>query len=245
MDRLRLETGALGQALGGAAGRGAHRDRDRLGDQDLEQRVDQRGLANAGAAGNDHHFGDECGPERCLLAVGKRQPVGLALAADVASQPVGVLRDQLNRIGAIGLVDAHRARGADAVAVQEQHDLADHLLLGPAPDDPLGTLRADPGHLTQAARFLLDDVEHGFAEGANQLPRVDRPDTADHAGAEIFLDPLDRGRRRGFEERRPELDAARAIVDPGPARLHELTGRGHRSMAKDGDQVALAAGFYL
>jgi hypothetical protein len=63
----------LGQALGGAAGRGAQRDRDRLGDQDLEQRVDQRGLPNAGAAGDDHHLGDECDPERCLLAVGKRQ----------------------------------------------------------------------------------------------------------------------------------------------------------------------------
>ena len=73
MDRLRLEAGALGQALGGAAGRGAERDRDRLGDQDLEQRVDQRGLADAGAAGDDHHLGDECDPERCLLAVGKRQ----------------------------------------------------------------------------------------------------------------------------------------------------------------------------
>ena len=36
VDRLRLEAGALGQALGGAAGRGAQRDRDRLGDQDLQ-----------------------------------------------------------------------------------------------------------------------------------------------------------------------------------------------------------------
>ncbi len=73
MDRLRLEAGALGQALGGAAGRGAERDRDGFGDQDLQQRVDERGLADAGPAGDDHHLGDERDPERCFLAVGKRQ----------------------------------------------------------------------------------------------------------------------------------------------------------------------------
>jgi hypothetical protein len=32
-------------------------------------------------------------------------------------------------------------------------------------------------------------------------------------------------------------------VDPGSARLDELAGRDHRSVAEDGDQVALAAGF--
>jgi hypothetical protein len=34
-----------------------------------------------------------------------------------------------------------------------------------------------------------------------------------------------------------------AVVDPGAIRLDELTGRDHRRMAKDGDQIALAAGF--
>ena len=199
-----------------------HRLGERVGDPGTD--ADQRGLLDA-ELGRDLVGGSE------------------ADAADVAGQPVRVLRDQLNRIGAVGLVDAHRARGADAIAVQEQHDLADHLLLGPAPDDPLGTLRADAGHLAQAARLLLDDFEHGLAEGADQLPRVDRPDAADHPGAEVFLDPLDRRRRRRLEERRPELDAVGAIVDPASARLHELAGRDHRRMAKDGDQVALTAGF--
>src|SRR6516225_1365113 len=35
----------------------------------------------------------------------------------------------------------------------------------------------------------------------------------------------------------------RAVIDPGPACLDELACRDHRRMAKDGDQVALAAGF--
>ena len=51
------------------------------------------------------------------------------------------------------------------MAVQEQHDLADHLLLRPATDDPLGPLGPDPGHLAQALGALLDRVEHALAEG--------------------------------------------------------------------------------
>ena len=121
-------------------------------------------------------------------------------AADVAGQPIRVLRDELNGVGTVGLVDAHRARGANAVAVQEQHDLADDLLLGPAGDDALRPLGADPCHLPQTARLLLDDVKNGIPECAHQLLRVDRPDAADHPGAEILFDPFDRRRGRGLEE---------------------------------------------
>jgi hypothetical protein len=34
-----------------------------------------------------------------------------------------------------------------------------------------------------------------------------------------------------------------AVVDPGPARLDELTGRNHRGVAENRDQVALPASF--
>ncbi len=71
-------------------------------------------------------------------------------AVDIAGQTVWVFRDRLNPIGAIDFSDAHRARGADAVAVQEQHDLADHLRLGRTGDDPFRPLWADP--LTSASR---------------------------------------------------------------------------------------------
>ena len=164
---------------------------------------------------------------------------------NVAGQAVGVLRDQLNSIGAVGLVDANRARGADAVAVQEQHDLANHLLLGPAPDNAFGALRTDPGHLAQAPRLLLDDVEHGFAKGAHEFLGIDGADATDHAGAEVFLGPFDRGWRRRLEKRGSELDAVGAVVDPASARLDELAGRDHRGVADDGDQVALTTGLHL
>ena len=83
---------------------------------------------------------------------------------------------------------------------QKQHDLPDHLLLSPAANDALRPLRADPSHLAQATRLLLDDVEHGIAEGSHELLRVDRTDAADHARAEILLDPLGRRRCCGLEE---------------------------------------------
>ena len=73
MDRLRLKTGALGQALGGTAGRRAERDRDGLREQDLEDGVDQGRLADARAAGDDQHLGNESDPNRLSLAIGKRQ----------------------------------------------------------------------------------------------------------------------------------------------------------------------------
>ena len=163
-------------------------------------------------------------------------------AANVAGQPVGILRDHLHGIGAVGLVDAHRPRGADAVGVQEQHDLADDLLLGPAGNDARGALGADPGHLAQPAGLLLDHLEHRLTECTHQLLGVDRADAADHAGAEVLLDALQRGRRRRLEERGLELEAVGAIVDPAAAHLDPLAGRDHGGVADDGDQIALTAG---
>ena len=96
--------------------------------------------------------------------------------------------------------------------------------------------------LAQAMRLLLDDLEHGFATGAHQRRRIDRPHAADHREAEIFLDPLDRPRCRSLEERGSELDTKRTVIDLGPDRPDELAGQDDRRMAKDGDQVALPLG---
>ena len=133
---------------------------DHLG-RDLEQLGGQRTqlVGRQAAMALVHRLGQgegDAGPgpdhRRLLDAEPRRDLVGglEADAADVAGQPVGVLGDHLDRVGAVGLEDPHRPRGADAVAVQEQHDLADHLLLRPAPPDALGALGADAGHLAQA-----------------------------------------------------------------------------------------------
>ena len=163
-------------------------------------------------------------------------------AADVAREPVGVVADDLHRIGAVGLVDPYRPRGADPVRVQEQHDLADHLLLGPAGDDARRALGADAAHLAQPVGLLLDDVEHLLAEARGQPLGIGRADAADHAGAEILLDALQRRGRAGLQERGPELQPVLAVVGPGAGDLDELAGRDQGGVAHHRHEVALAAG---
>ncbi len=73
VDGLGLEAGRLGHALGGAAGGRAEQELHALGREDPQDRVDDGGLADAGAAGDDEHFGDQRQADRGLLAVGERQ----------------------------------------------------------------------------------------------------------------------------------------------------------------------------
>ena len=112
-------------------------------------------------------------------------------ASDVPGKPIGVLGHDLHGVRAVGLEDANRPGGSDPVAVKEDHDLPDDLLLGPGVRDPLGPNRADARHLAKPIGLGLDDVEDLLPEGLDHLLGVDRPDAPDHPGAEIFLDPVD------------------------------------------------------
>ena len=193
-----------------------------------------QGIADPGP-GPDHRPGLDAEPHRDLVGTLE------ADAADVAREPVGVVADHLDGIGTIGLEDPHRTRGADAMAVQEQHDLADHLLLGPALDDALGALRTDPADLAQARGLVLDQVEHRLAERLHQPAGVDRADALDHAGAQVTLDALERGRRGGAQEGGLELQAVGAVVDPGARGLDELAGADRGRGADHRHQIPLAA----
>ena len=102
-------------------------------------------------------------------------------AADVADEPVRVLRHDLDRVGAVGLEYAHRTRRAHAVPVEEHHDLAHHLLLRPGVGDASGAHRPDARHLAQPLRLRLDDIEDLPAERTDQLAGVDRADAPDRA----------------------------------------------------------------
>jgi len=162
-------------------------------------------------------------------------------AADVAREPIRVFAHHLDGIRPVSLEDAHRARRADAVAVQKHHDLADHLLLGPGIDDASQSDLANPAHLAQALRRALDDVKHRLAKAADQLLGVDRADAADHARGEIALDPLGGGRRGGPQEPRLELLAVGAVVYPLAGGGDPLTGTDRGGVADDGDEVAVPA----
>ena len=169
-----------------------HEPIDRQAAVPLVHRVGKR-IGNTGAHAYQCRLLDA---EPCRNLVGGDK----ADAANVAGEAIGVLRDQPDGIGAVGPVDPHGARSANAMAVEEEHDLANDLLLAPAGDDAFRALRADPGHLAQPAWLLFDDLEHRLAKGANQFFGVDRPDAADHPRAEIFLDPFCRRWGYGLQE---------------------------------------------
>jgi len=92
-----------------------------------------------------------------------------------------------------------------------------------------------------AGRVGLDDVEHGFAQGAHEALGVGRADAADHAGTEVALDAVERRGRGRLEEVGPELQPVRVVIGPGARRLDPLAGRDHRGVPDDGDEVALPA----
>jgi hypothetical protein len=112
-------------------------------------------------------------------------------ASDVSGKPIGVLGHDLHGVRAVGLEDANRPGGADPVGVKEDHDLSDDLLLRPGVRDPFGSNRPDARHLSKAIGLGLDDVEDLPSERFNHLLGLDRPNTPDHAGAQISLDPID------------------------------------------------------
>ncbi len=120
--------------------------------------------------------------------------------------------------------------------MQEQHDLADDLLFGPAGGDPRGPHRADALDLAQPIGISLDELEDGLTEAFHQTLRVGRADAADHAGAEIALDPIERRRRSRLEKGRSELQAVGPVVRPGAGGLNPLAGRDHGGVADHGDE---------
>jgi hypothetical protein len=95
-----------------------------------------------------------------------------------------------------------------------RNDLPHRLLLGPGGEDAGSTNRPDAVDLAQLVWGRLDDVEHLLAKGAHELLCVNRANTPDHAGREVLLDAVGRGRGRCAQEPRLELLAVCPIVDP-------------------------------
>ena len=150
---------------------------------DLLQDVPHTGPgADQGVVGDAQSLGD---------GIGGLEPD----AVDVQRQAVGVLPHPLHRLVAVGLVDAHRTGGADAMGLQKHHDLAHDLLLRPGAGHPLPALGPDALQLQQTFGLLLDDVEDLLAEGADQLAGEMRADALDHARAQVLLDAFECRRR--------------------------------------------------
>ncbi len=74
------------------------------------------------------------------------------------------------------------------MAVQEEHDLLDLLLLVPGAGDHGDALGADIRHLPQALGVVLDDVQGAYAKAGDDALRQARADAAHQPGAQVAAD---------------------------------------------------------
>ena len=178
-----------------------------------------------------------CDPEFPRDAVGGLE----ADAVDVARELVGVGADFLNRLLAVGLVDAHCPARARPVGVQEHHDLAHDLLFRPGGLDPAAAFGADLVHFLQPCAVVVDDVEDALAELRHEFFRQHGADALDHAAAQVFFDALAGGGLTGFEAVGAELEAVLRVAHPFAAGREPFAAVDRRQRAEHGHEVALAA----
>jgi hypothetical protein len=88
---------------------------------------------------------------------------------------------------------------ADAVGLEEHHDVAEGSLFFPCLFDLLGAFGTDAGDVAEFAGEVGDDVEGVLAKVVDNFVGVDFADAVDHAGCEVFADTVDRGREFGLE----------------------------------------------
>ena len=77
VDRLRLDARRFGHALGCATRRGAKQQSNVFGRKDLEDRIDDRRLADARPAGDHQRLGGQRQTDRCPLTLGELQTAAL------------------------------------------------------------------------------------------------------------------------------------------------------------------------
>jgi hypothetical protein len=110
---------------------------------------------------------------------------------DLAADAVWFSSQDFLRFLAIGLHDAEAERVGDAVGLQEDHDLAQGLLVLPGGLDRFGAAWADAVDFAQAGRLVGDDVEGAHPELGDDLVRVGLADALDEPAPEVLTDAVD------------------------------------------------------
>ena len=169
---------------------------------------------------------------------------GEADALNIRGQAIGILAHALDRLLAIGLVNAHRAARADAVRMQEHHDVPHNLLLLPGVLDQSPPLLADARDLLQLRRLRLDDFKNLLAKFCDQLFRIARADALDHAAAQILLDARLRRRRDAAQSIRVKLPSVLAILNPLALGRQPLAGGHRRETPNHSDQIPMSLDRY-
>lgn len=162
-------------------------------------------------------------------------------APDVGGQPVGLVLHHGDRGVLVLLVDAHGDGGGDADALEEDHHFLDGLLLLPGGSDELGALGAEAGHLHEAPRLLLDDVERVRAEVLHDAVGDAGADALDQARAEVAPDALDSGGQDRRVVLHGELLAVLRVRAPAALHPQRLARLRAEQRADHREEIATAA----
>ena len=109
-------------------------------------------------------------------------------APDVVRQFIRVGPHLFDGTVAVSFVNANRAGRADAVALQEDHDITDVLLFMPTLADALDPLGTDSLDLAQKRRRLVDNVERLLAKCFDDFLGIGRANPFHKARREILFD---------------------------------------------------------
>src|SRR5258705_11655760 len=142
---------------------------------------------------------------------------------NVLRQGLGISPPRLDRLLAVGLVDAERTTGAHAMRMQKNHDFAHQLLLRPCCLDLSAPGWTNPIDFLEPRRALVNDGEDFFTESVHQLLGVDRTDAFDQAAAKILfhaLTGIGSTARYGIG---PKLEPMLSVPDPGALSGNPLT----------------------
>ncbi len=160
--------------------------------------------------------------------------------AYILGQTVWVLGHNLNGFIAVGFEDAYRPRGANAVSMEEDHDLPHRLLLGPAGDNAGRPHRTDSRHFRQALRLGLDDFKGVHAKGSDDPFGHSRSNAAHLTRSKVLFDALCSGRRGGLEDLSLELKAMCAVAVPQAAGGDPFACRDGRGVTHDRHKISFA-----
>jgi hypothetical protein len=160
---------------------------------------------------------------------------------DVDREPVGIARDDRDRLRPVALEDPRRELPARAVRLQEHHDVADGALLLPRADDGVRPRAPEACDLAQPLGVLVQHAQRVEPEARDDALRGDAADPLDEPGAEVLLDARERARGELGHARRAEL---LAVV---PIHLEDATRSdarpdGHARERADDREPVLAPG---
>ena len=116
---------------------------------------------------------------------------------------------------------------------QEEHDLADFLLLLPALPDSLQPFLADAFDVQQEVGGLLEDFQGALLVDGDDLGGDFRPDAANRPGGQILFDAFRRSRMGRLEFVGLELLAVLPVDHPATTGLDMLARRDGGCVADD------------